>query len=90
MTVETQYDPKGLIADSFRIEGITPSQCRSIFLDWALSLPDGVAAPEAIPELLSIYADGASDHPMTEVLKQGLTQIGSAKRRGGRKARVSD
>ena len=32
-------DPKGLIADSYRIEGITAGECRSIFLDWALSLP---------------------------------------------------
>ena len=32
-------DPKGLIAESYRIEGISAEQCRSIFVDWALSMP---------------------------------------------------
>ena len=31
-------DPKGLIADAYRIDGIDKAECRSIFLDWALSL----------------------------------------------------
>ncbi len=31
-------DPKGLVRESYAIEGITPGECRSIFLDWALSL----------------------------------------------------
>ena len=34
-------DPKGLIREAYRIDGITAGECRSIFLDWALSLPDG-------------------------------------------------
>ena len=34
-----QIDPKNLIADSYKIDGITLSECRSIFLDWALSIP---------------------------------------------------
>jgi len=37
-------DPKGLIRESYRIEGIGMAECRSIFLDWALSLPDGADA----------------------------------------------
>ena len=32
-------DHKGLILEAYRIEGITLPECRSIFLDWALSLP---------------------------------------------------
>jgi hypothetical protein len=38
-------DPKGLVRESYRIEGITPGECRSILVDWALSLP--VDAPLA-------------------------------------------
>ena len=34
-------DHKNWMREAFRIEGITPEDCRSIFLDWALSLPDG-------------------------------------------------
>ena len=32
-------DHKGLIREAYRIDGITLPECRSIFLDWALSLP---------------------------------------------------
>ena len=38
-------DPKGLIRESYRIEGITEGECRSVFLDWALSLPEGQEHP---------------------------------------------
>ena len=30
-------DPKGLIREAYRIEGISEPECRSIFMDWALS-----------------------------------------------------
>mgnify|MGYP000087492773 CR=1 FL=1 len=30
-------DPKGLIEESYKIDGIVAPECRSIFLDWALS-----------------------------------------------------
>ena len=32
-------DPRGLIRESYRIEGITEAECRSIFMDWALGTP---------------------------------------------------
>ena len=35
----TADDPKGLIREAYSIDGITKAECRSIFLDWALSLP---------------------------------------------------
>ena len=44
------HDPKGLIREAYRIEGITLGECRSIFLDWALSLPDGVEPRGPIKE----------------------------------------
>lgn len=82
-------DPKGLIRESFRIDGISQPECRSIFLDWALSL-DATLAPEAaIPELLARHAAEPADHPMTLTLKEGLAAPVRAARRGGRAARVT-
>ncbi|MBM2576614.1 hypothetical protein JQC91_09885 [Jannaschia sp. Os4] len=77
-------DPKGLVREAYNIEGITIEECRSIFLDWALSL----AAPprEAIPRLLARY--GAPDHPMTRVLRDGLAEGPRPARRGGRAGRL--
>ena len=42
-----EADPKGLIRESYRIEGIEAPECRSIFLDWAISLPPGVETRQA-------------------------------------------
>ncbi len=81
-------DPKGLIREAYRIEGIGPEECRSIFLDWALSL--GEVAPEAaIPELLDRYADQPEGHPMTAVLREGMGTAARTGRRGGRAGRTS-
>lgn len=83
-------DPKGLIREAYRIEGIVDSQCRSIFLDWALSLPDGQDSREAIAVLLERYADEPQDHPMTQVLRDGMTRMTAPKRRGGWRSRPRD
>ena len=45
-------DPKGLIRESYRMEGIGSAECRSIFLDWALSLPEGHDNAAAITQVL--------------------------------------
>jgi hypothetical protein len=82
-------DPKGLIRESYRIDAITIEECRSIFLDWALSLPEGVETQDAIRALLAIYGDW-DNHPMTAVLREGATASAPATRRGGRAARLSD
>ncbi|KNG95436.1 hypothetical protein [Pseudaestuariivita atlantica] len=79
-------DPKGLIREAYRIEGIGADQCRSIFLDWALSLPDTVPQKPAIEALLKTY--GAAGHPMTEVLEAGLQTISAPRRRGGWRSRA--
>ncbi len=84
----TPYDPKGLIADSYQIEGIQPSECRSIFFDWALSLPEGVEAREALQVLLSMHGAAHPDHPMTAVLTEGRVQMQSPRRRGGWRGRT--
>lgn len=75
-------DPKGLVRESYAIEGISDAECRSILMDWALSL-EGIEAQEAIPALLTQYAADAPDHPMTALLREGLGEpVGPRKRRG--------
>ena len=75
-------DPKGLISEAYRIDGITLGECRSIFLDWALSLDD----PRPVIERL--LTGRPDDHPMTAVLREGLAQPARTGRRGGRAARL--
>ena len=79
-------DPKGLIRESYAIEGITPGECRSIFVDWALSLPVGADIPVAVTLLMAHYA--VPDHPMTATLREGLTPATPPQRKGGRAARL--
>ena len=81
-------DPKGLIADAYKIDGIVAAECRSIFLDWALSY-QGVPAV-GIAALLARHTDEAADHPMSVTLRAGLMAPQTPKRRGGRAARVGD
>ncbi len=82
-------DPKGLMRESYAIEGITGGECRSIFLDWALSLAAGEDAREAMRVLLVRYGEPEPAHPMTAVLQAGLTAGEPPRRRGGRAGRVS-
>lgn len=80
-------DPKGLIFEAYRIEGISKPECRTIFLDWALSLPDGRDAVETVAMLLSRYSADHADHPMTEVLQEGRDRMRKPRRRGGWRSR---
>lgn len=83
------HDPKGLIRESYRIEGITEPECRSIFLDWAIGVPLGQDEQQAIERLLAHYASDAPAHPMTKVLNEGLQKMQAPrKRRGGRAGRI--
>ena len=83
-----EADPKGLVRESYRIDGITLGECRSIFMDWALSVPLGIDTAEAIRSLLAQYMPGNEDHPMTAVLTDALVAPQSPRRRGGRQGRV--
>ncbi len=83
-------DPKGLIREAYRIEGITLGECRSIFLDWALSTPDGTDSRPLIAGLLDKYRPEAPDHPMTQVLDEGNQRAMTPKRRGGWRSRPRD
>ena len=80
-------DPKGLIFESYRIEGIAEPECRTIFLDWALSLPDGQDSRSALEVLIAHYGGDAPDHPMTRVMRAGLEEMDKPRRRGGARAR---
>jgi hypothetical protein len=84
-----EADPKGLVRESYRIDGITPGECRSIFMDWALSIPVGAPAVEAVRTLIATYGAPNPDHPMTAVLHQALTAPEAPRRRGGRSGRQS-
>lgn len=82
-----QFDPKGLILEAYRIDGITKSECRTIFLDWALSLPETLVPVDTIDHLLGQYAAQNADHPMTQVLLEGRHSIAAPRRRGGWRSR---
>ncbi|ABD55362.1 hypothetical protein [Jannaschia sp. CCS1] len=82
-------DPKGLIREAFRIDGITAPECRSIFVDWALSVPSDDHAP-MIEALLARHENDPADHPMKVVLAEGLDAKPPVGRRGGRAARFKD
>ena len=80
-------DHKGLIREAYNIEGITLPECRTIFLDWALSLPADRDQTQALTDLRAAYAAQAADHPMTQVLAEGLQSADKPKRRGGWRSR---
>lgn len=88
MTLD-ELDRTGLIREAYNIDGITDPECRSIFVDWALKLPSEIPARDAIEALHDHYGKDAPDHPMTNVLSEGLTANSNPKRRGGRKARLA-
>ncbi|MFQ6553344.1 hypothetical protein AAD018_013485 [Aestuariibius insulae] len=76
--------------EAYRIEGIAASECRSIFLDWVLTVPDGEAVRPRIETLLMSYGIVEPDHPMTQVLRDGLGAMAEPRRRGGRRARTGE
>lgn len=84
-----QADPKGLVRESYAIEGITGGECRSIFLDWALSIAAGTDTADALRALLAHYGPDNPGHPMTPVLEAGLLAAPRPERRGGRTGRAA-
>ncbi|MCA2010604.1 hypothetical protein [Pararhodobacter sp. CCB-MM2] len=87
MNTRDPDDPKGLIREAYKIEGISEAECRSILIDWALSLPDGSDYTASAARLAQ--ADRPADHPMTLLLDAaGASVAGTGRRRGGRASRV--
>ena len=90
MNKRNEDDPKGLIREAYRIDGITLGECRSIFLDWALSLAAQADNTAALHALIDTYGGDAPDHPMTQVMREGLKAAETPRRRGGWRARQRD
>jgi hypothetical protein len=78
---ELAADPRGLIFEAYRMD-LTPEDCRTVFLDWALGL-DGAGRDE-IAALLAHYGPRHPSHPMTAVLREGLERSAVPRRRGRR------
>ncbi|MBM1556769.1 hypothetical protein JQV19_08925 [Sulfitobacter mediterraneus] len=83
-----EMDPKGLIFEAYRMDGISAAECRTIFLDWALSLPAGQDTITSLGVLLGRYGDDFPDHPMTQILTDGRTSMNAPRRRGGWRSRT--
>lgn len=80
-------DWKGLVRESYAIDGITEAECKSIFIDWALCLTKDADPMEALRALIAHYGPGRETHPMTAILTAALTAPANPKRRGGRMGR---
>ncbi|MFT4715506.1 MAG: hypothetical protein ACI861_002317 [Paracoccaceae bacterium] len=83
-------DPRGLIFETYRMDGIRIEECRSVFLDWALGQAIGVDMNAALLELKGEYVATNPGHPMNEVIEEGLTRsAGPTGRKGGHSARTA-
>ena len=80
-------DPRALIVEAYRIEGIVEADCRSIFFDWAMGAAADRDMTADTKALLAYYEADAPDHPMTKVLREGGSATPKG-RRGGRKGSV--
>ena len=77
-------DPRGVIAEAFRMSDLGEAECRSIFLDWVLGLPDEADVAGRARALLARH-EAPADHPMTPVLQSASSDAGPPRRRGGRR-----
>lgn len=81
MKGELSCDPRGLIFEAYRIDGIEETACRAIFFDWALGVPEGENPVPHIKQMLAFYGDDAPMHPMTKILIGGCTAPLTPRRR---------
>lgn len=80
-------DPRGLIHDAYRMEGLGAVECRSIYLDWAIGMPAGTDLAGATQRMLAQFGDDAPEHPMTAVLREGTARKAAPPRRRNRPPR---
>ena len=80
-------DPQDLIAEAFRIEGISLEDCRTIFFDWAVGRPPNTDLAADVQTLLTHHEAQPKDHPMTLTLTEGLQSAQKPRRRGGWRSR---
>lgn len=76
-------DKSKVIREAYLIDGIKLEDCRSIFLEWLLGLPDDLDAAAAAGTMLNHHASQPADHPMTKVLREAVDGQARARRRGG-------
>jgi hypothetical protein len=74
-------DEKGLIFEAYNIENIDSNSCKTIFFDWLVSLDPTINQGEAINELLEAYSPRYPNHPMTELLLEGINKNLAIRRR---------
>jgi len=88
-TVNDPDDPKGLIREAYRIDGITDAECRSILIDWALSLSPMADAHTALARLSLRYVAANPGHPMNPLLAEAAPTPTPTRRGGatGRRAK---
>ena len=84
---ELVVDPRGLIYEAYRIDGIGVAECRTIFLDWAIGVPSDRDMTDALQALLDAYGAANPKHPMTGVIREGMLEARPPRRRGGRRRR---
>ena len=81
MTMKSGHpdDPRALVAEAYAIDGLGPEDARTIFLDWALGLPDGTEPAGAAARLLAHHAAAPEDHPMTRLpgRRSHVSRLGS-------------
>ncbi len=82
-----EIDERGLIYESFRMDGITIEECRTIFFDWAIGAPAGDIKSH-LQIFLDEYQAANPDHPMIETILDGMKTAPKKGRKGGRSARV--
>ena len=87
MKGELAVDPRGLILEAYRMD-VGPEDCRTIFLDWATGHATPVG-PAEVGQLLAAYGALHPDHPMTDVLREGMTPPRPPRRPRGRRARIA-
>ena len=85
---ELAADPRGLMHEAFAMD-LGAEDCRTIFLDWMLGLPEGAGAAE-IRAVLERYAPANPGHPMSAVLREGLDAARAPRPRRSRRRRDSD
>lgn len=81
------HDPRYLVYEAFRIEGLGEAECRAIFFDWALGLPASTDPAEAARALRAHYAEEPADHPMTRLLDEASAGLEASRGRTGRRRR---
>ncbi len=88
MKVE-DVDPKGLIRESYRIEGITSPMCKTIFFDWAIQVAVGADPAEHIAFCISHYRADLPGHPPTSVFPAALAPAPKKIKRDSRAVRIT-